>query len=278
MSLRIWLKANLSRSKYRRLVRIARPVLGWWHRNDLNRLALSLASDKWGSHWYTQHYQRYFEPLKNKRLNVLEIGIGGYDAPDMGGASLHMWKAYFRKSRIVGIDLYDKSGLSGHRIDVRQCDQTDSEALLRLSKEYGGFDIIIDDGSHVNEHVINTFKVLFPLLRQDGIYAVEDTQTAYWPTWGGGINNPQNSMEIFKSLADGLNHVEYPRADYTPNYFDQNIVEIAFLHNLIFIRKGNNDEKTNAPELIQHELAELHATGDARVTKQGEPNSASIRA
>jgi hypothetical protein len=278
MSLSSWLKANLSRSKYRRLVRMARPVLGWWHRNDLNRLALSLRSDKWGSHWYTQHYQRYFEPLKNKRMNVLEIGVGGYDSPDLGGASLHMWRAYFRNSRIVGIDLYDKSGLSGRRIDVRQCDQTDSEALLRLSKEYGGFDIIIDDGSHLNEHVIKTFKVLFPLMRQNGIYVVEDTQTAYWPTWGGGINNPQNSMEFFKSLADGLNHVEYPRADYVPNYFDQNIVEIAFLHNLIFIRKGNNDEKTNAPELIQHELAELRATGDARVTKQGEPNSTSIRA
>jgi hypothetical protein len=25
-----------------------------------------------------QHYQRYFWVLKNKRLNVLEIGVGGY--------------------------------------------------------------------------------------------------------------------------------------------------------------------------------------------------------
>lgn len=272
MSLTTWLKANLSQSKYRRLVRIARPVLGWWHRNDLNRLALSLRSDKWGSHWYTQHYQRYFEPLRNKRLNLLEIGVGGYDAPDLGGASLHMWKAYFRKSRIVGIDLYDKSALSGHRIDIHQCDQTDSEALLRLSSEYGGFDIIIDDGSHLNEHVIKTFKVLFPLLRQDGIYVVEDTQTAYWPAWGGGIENPQTSIAFFKSLVDGLNHVEYPIAGYVPNYFDQNIVEIAFFHNLIFIRKGNNDEKTNAPELIQRELAQLAATDDTRVN-QASPTS-----
>jgi hypothetical protein len=257
MSLRSWLQANLSPSNYHRLVRIAKAMLGWWYRNDLICLARLFSTDKWESHWYAQHYQRYFAMLKNKRLNVLEIGVGGYGLldKDKGGASLRMWKAYFRKSRIVGIDLYDKSHLSEHRIDIRRCDQTDSETLLRLSSEYGGFDIIIDDGSHLNEHVIKTFRVLFPLLRQNGIYVVEDTQTAYWPSWGGGIGNPQSLMAFFKGLADGLNYVEFPIANYEPNYFDQNIVEIAFFHNLIFIRKGNNDEKANWPELIQRELA-----------------------
>jgi hypothetical protein len=261
MSLRSWLQENLPPFQYRRLVRIAKATLAWWYRNDLNRLARLFGTDKWGSHWYTQHYHRYFRALKNKRLNVLEIGVGGYELVDEGGGSLRMWRAYFRKSRIVGIDFYDKSHLSEHRIDVRQCDQTDSEALLRLSSEYGGFDIIIDDGSHLNEHVIKTFRVLFPLLRQNGFYIVEDTQTAYWPSWGGGIRNPQNLMAFFKGLADGLNHVEYPIANYEANYFDRNIVEIAFFHNLIFIRKGNNDEKPNVPELIQREVAAVHAVG-----------------
>ena len=257
--LRTCLKTNLSPSQYRYLVRIARAVLGWWYRNDLNRLALLFRTDKWGRHWYTQHYQRYFQPLKGKRLNVLEIGVGGYENSDVGGESLRMWKAYFRKSQIVGIDVYDKTHLREHRIDIRQCDQTDSEALLRLSSEYGGFDIIVDDGSHLNQHVIETFHVLFPLLRQNGIYVVEDTQTAYWPTWGGGIGNPSNSMAFFKKLVDGLNHVEYPIEGYEPDYFDQNIVEIAFFHNLIFIRKGNNGEKTNTPELIQRESVAAQA-------------------
>ncbi len=254
MSLKSWLQVSLPPARYRRLVRIAKAVPGWWHRNDLNRLAQLFGTDKWGGHRYTQHYQRYFRPLKNKRLNVLEIGVGGDERLDKGGTSLRMWKAYFRRSRIVGIDLYDKSQLSEHRIDIRQCDQTDSEKLLRLSAEYGGFDIIIDDGSHLNAHVIQTFKLLFPALRDDGIYVVEDTQTAYWPRWGGGMSAPDSSMAFFKGLADGLNHVEYPIENYKPSYFDQNIVEIAFFHNMIFIRKGNNNEKTNAPEMIQQEL------------------------
>ncbi len=255
MRLKAWVQKNLSPSMYGRLVRTARALLGWWWRNDLNRLALLFHTDKWGAHWYTQHYQRYFQPLKGKGLNLLEIGVGGYENSNQGGESLRMWKAYFRNSRIVGIDLYDKTHLCEHRIDIRQCDQTDSESLHRLSSEYGGFDIVIDDGSHLNEHVIKTFRVLFPLLRPNGIYVIEDTQTAYWPTCGGGRTNPQNSMEFFKDLADGLNYVEYPVEEYKPDYFDQHIVEIAFFHNLIFIRKGSNDEKPNVPELIQRELA-----------------------
>jgi len=242
-------------------VRIKRSILAWWYRNDLSRLALLFGTDKWGSHWYTQHYRRYFEPLKNKRLNLLEIGVGGYDKLGEGGESLRMWKAYFRSGRIVGIDIHDKTRFREHRVDIRQCDQTDSEALLRLSSEYGGFDIIIDDGSHINEHVVKTFGILFPLLRQNGIYVVEDTQTAYWPTWGGGINKPQSSMAFFKGLADGLNHVEYPIANYEPNYFDRNIVELAFFHNLVFIRKGNNDEKANVPELVQRDLVAVAGRG-----------------
>ena len=259
--LRTQLKGTLSPSQYRFLVQRAKSVLRWWYRNDLNRLALLFRTDKWGSHWYTQHYRRYFHPLRHKCLNILEIGVGGYENSDAGGESLRMWKAYFRKSQIVGIDISDKTHFSEHRIDIRQCDQTDSEALTHLSAEYGGFDIIVDDGSHLNQHVIKTFKVLFPLLRRNGVYVVEDTQTAYWPTWGGGIDNPDSSMAFFMKLAHGLNHAEYPIEGYEPTYFDKNIVEIAFLHNLIFIRKGNNNEKTN----IRIDSASAKALGMAPI-------------
>jgi hypothetical protein len=223
-------------------------------RNDLNRLATHFCTDKWNSHWYTQHYQRYFEPFKNRKINLLEIGVGGYKNSQAGGESLRMWKAYFPKARIVGIDLCDKTSFAENRIDIRQCDQTDSEKLRQISSEYGGFDIIIDDGSHLSHHVIETFHILFPLLRPNGIYAIEDTQTSYWPGWGGGMNNPNSLMAFFKRLTDGLNYVEYPIENYAPTDFDKHIVEIAFFHNLIIIRKNNNDERTNVPRLIQVEI------------------------
>lgn len=78
-------------------------------------------------------------------------------------------------------------------------------------------------------------------------------------------------MAFFKKLADGLNHVEYPIEGYEPDYFDQNIVEIAFFHNLIFIRKGNNDEKTNTPKLIQREVVALRTRPRFTISKTVKP-------
>lgn len=243
-------KARLNRE----LNSLSKAILAWWHRKDLTRLACIYGTDKWGAHWYTKHYQRFFAPLRNRRLNILEIGVGGYHNPDEGAHSLRMWKAYFRRGRIVGIDVYDKSSLAERRIDIRQCSQTDGAALRQLSAEYNGFDIIIDDGSHLNADVVNTFTILFPLLRNEGIYVIEDTQTSYWPSWGGSIDNAESSMNFVKRLVDGLNYAEFPIPGYTPGEFEKTIVQITFLHNLILIIKGRNDETTSYPSLLEAEI------------------------
>jgi hypothetical protein len=223
-------------------------VQAWWYQRDLNRLARLFGTDKWGSHWYTQHYQRYFDAIRRTPLTLLEIGIGGYDESNQGGNSLRMWKHYFRKGQIIGIDVYDKTVLREPRIEVRQCHQTDAVALRALAEEFGGFDIIIDDGSHRNTDVIGAFEILFPLLKAPGIYAVEDMQTAYWSRWGGGKPGaPGTSMAFFKRLIDALNHQEYPEPSYSPTYYDRHVLELAFFHNLVVIRKGHNSETSNLP-------------------------------
>jgi len=221
--------------------------------NNLKELAIIYGSDKWNPHWYTPHYQRRFQSLRKKRLNILEIGVGEYGKPNKGGASLRMWKRYFPYSRIYSIDIYDKSALQEDRIAIFRGNQADEKFLKDIYQQIGSLDIVIDDGSHVNSHVITSFKALFPLLNDNGIYVVEDTQTSYWPKYGkeqyGGdsdnLNNPTTIMGFFKSLSDGLNHAEFIRPGYSPNYFDKHIVSMHFYHNLIFIYKGHNDEGSN---------------------------------
>jgi len=255
-------------------------LLSWFFRNNLNRLAELFGSDKWGSHWYTQHYQRYLSHLRHLPLNILEIGIGGYDDPQGGGESLRMWKTYFRNSKIVGIDLHSKRHIAQRRIDVRQLDQTDRDGLISLSNEYGGFDIVIDDGSHLNADVITTFRILFPILKANGVYAIEDMQTSYWPTFGGGINNEESAMEFIKKRLDGLNYREIPdpcyqlsefdrcrddsASQYAISEFDKHIVEIAAFHNLIVVRKGVNDEPSNIPLSVEREAMQLKISNRCR--------------
>lgn len=205
-------------------------------------------TDKWGSHWYLQHYQTHFRALRSKRLNVLEIGVGGYSDPDLGGASLRMWKAYFPNANIFGLDVHNKRNLEEDRIKIFQGSQIDETFLRTVVNQIGGADIVVDDGSHVNKHVIRTFEVLFPLLRNPGIYAIEDTQTSYWPRFGGSsrdMSDRSTTMGYFTSLVHSLNYEETLRENYAPTDFDRHIVAIHFYHNLIFICKGDNSEGSN---------------------------------
>lgn len=182
-----------------------------------------------------------FSGIRKKEFNLLEIGIGGYEGQTVGGESLKMWKAYFPYAQIHGLDILDKSAAKENRITIWQGSQTDPEILHRMNSSSGGFDVIIDDGSHRNEHIIPTFQILFPLLKSGGVYFVEDTQTSYWPEYGGSPeihdHTDLTAMGYFKNLADGLNYEEYRTADYKSSYFDKAIDSLFFWHNLIAVRK-----------------------------------------
>ncbi len=239
------LKARLARAeleKFRR--RWAEPAACFFS-GSLRNLAQIYGSDKWGAHWYAQHYQKHFVHLRRKSIILLEIGIGGYKEPQAGGASLRMWRKFFPRGKIYGIDIEDKTPHDERRIRTFKGDQTDENFLRRVINEIGAPDIIIDDGSHLNKHVVQTFKILFPMLAEHGFYAAEDLQTAYWPEYGGTserLDSPETSMGFFRQLTDGLNHEEYIRPGYQPTYFDEHIIALHFYHNLVIIEKGLNNE------------------------------------
>jgi hypothetical protein len=129
-------------------------------------------------HNYVELYDKYFYDLKDKKINILEIGMGNYPT---NGYSLRMWLEYFTKAKIFIIDNnnnnfkcdfeYDKS-----RVFFHVCDQSNEKDLKKFINTINNkFDIIIDDGSHNPKHQILTYKLFFPLiLKNEGIYIVED--------------------------------------------------------------------------------------------------------
>jgi len=130
--------------------------------------------------------------------------------------------------------------------------QVDEQFLEELVRTIGRLDIVIDDGSHLNHHVLRTFELLFPRLSQDGIYVIEDTQTSYWCTYGGSsteLDRVDTVMGFLKTLVDGVNYEEFEAEHYGPSYYEQNIVAIHFYHNLVFIQKGLNKEGSNRKEI-----------------------------
>ena len=243
-----FLRSKLSVTQFRRLRNLYHDLIASGYGFNLNRLAKIYGTDKVGDHNYTPHYISHFRKFKFKSINLLEIGVGGYNDIHKGANSLRMWKKYFPFGQIFGIDIFDKSPLEEPRIKIFRGSQVDVNFLEDVVMRTGELDIIIDDGSHINEHVIQTFKLLFPKLKDGGIYVIEDTQTSYWEDFGGDskdLKNSNTTMNFFKHLTDSMNNEEFVIDRYEKTIFDKKIVSMHFYHNLIFIYKGDNNEKSN---------------------------------
>ncbi len=213
--------------------------------HDLGALSIANGSDKWGGwHWYTPHYEHHFARLRDRPVRLLEIGIGGYTDPNLGGAGLRLWRRWFCRGLVCGLDLHPKPGVEGSRIRTVQGDQTDAALLDSLGRTAGPFDIVVDDGSHVCEHVIHTFHRLFPHVCPGGLYVIEDLQTSYWAEFGGSdvnLTGGWTTVGFLKTLLDGLHHPEYDQGpDHQPSYTDLHIAGVHFYRNIAFVEKGLN--------------------------------------
>ncbi len=131
---------------------------------------------------YLRWYNPFFLPLAEKEIKLLEIGI------DKGG-SLVMWKDYFQKGSITGVDIKLPGGFTPpERVKMYEGDQRDTEFLRRVAEKEApeGFDIIIDDGSHYGKNTKITFWTLLPHLKKGGFYVIEDWATGYLKNWSDG--------------------------------------------------------------------------------------------
>ncbi|MEM8659671.1 MAG: class I SAM-dependent methyltransferase, partial [Pseudomonadota bacterium] len=155
------------------------------------------ALNKW-LHYFPV-YSRELARFRNRPVTFLEIGV-------FRGGSLPMWKGYFHdESTLVFVDIDPEC--KAHELEgthIRIGDQADAAFLKSLSEEFGPFDVVLDDGSHICAHQIASFETLWPELRDEGLYLVEDCHTSYWPGFGGGYRNEASFIEYAKRLVDGM--------------------------------------------------------------------------
>lgn len=187
---------------------------------------------------YLPIYERYFSPYRDRRILFLEIGTG------QGGSS-QMWKHYFGPAaQIVTIDVREEClQFADEQVAVRIGDQSDPAFLASLVEEFGAPDIVLDDGSHQNDHVNASFQFLFPRMPREALYFVEDTHTAYWPGWGGGLGKPGTIIERAKLLVDELHagnpyHRKQLGQDLPSSEIGAMIRGIHFYDSVVVFEKG----------------------------------------
>lgn len=129
-------------------------------------------------HGYTPIYEICFEPIRDRPIKFLEIGVGG-------GESIRTWLEYFPKATVYGVDLVHDTNYW----NTPQPRVTDFEDRYRfvqgsqscttfwacfLADEGVDWNVIVDDGSHILSDMITTFNALWPHVLKGGLYCVED--------------------------------------------------------------------------------------------------------
>jgi hypothetical protein len=189
---------------------------------------------------YFDVYHRHFERFRDRPVTVLEFGV-------WHGGSLQMWRHYFgRQAAIHGVDIDPRCARleePGTRIFIG--DQADRDFLQRVGAEVGPVDVLIDDGGHTMEQQIATFEVLYPMMREDGVYLVEDLHTSYWRKYGGGHRRPGTFIEYAKELVDKLNAWHSREPGLVVDAFTRATRSIHFYDSIIVFERARVDPPTH---------------------------------
>jgi hypothetical protein len=154
---------------------------------------------KW--HHYLPIYDRYLTSWRGKPVRMLEIGVSK-------GGSMQLWRKFLGPDAILfGIDIDPAcAAFDGLAAQVRIGSQDDAAFLRNVVAEMGGVDIVLDDGSHVSNHIRASLDVLYPLLSDGGLYLIEDLHACYWSNYGGGYGRRGSFMEAVKTMIDDMHH------------------------------------------------------------------------
>ena len=126
-----------------------------------------------GGHDYVKgFYDKEFARYQDKEISLLEIGISG-------GASLVLWSKYFEKGNIVGIDIQDRVPDKYRNID-RVTHIIKDAYTYEVAESFGKFDIVIDDGPHTLDSMIQCIRLYLDKVNEGGILVIEDIQDVEW--------------------------------------------------------------------------------------------------
>ncbi len=173
---------------------------------SLNNLFEKYGSDK-NKHGYDFLYAYLFSKI-SKTPRILEIGIGTNNeniASNMGGkgkpgASLKAFSDYFPNSEIYGADVDTNILFNSGNIKTFYLDQNNIESFHNVKIENKHFDLIIDDGLHMQSANLNTIRFALQKLKLGGLLVIEDIPTSALGTWkiiNNLVKKPFN-LEIIK--------------------------------------------------------------------------------
>lgn len=217
--------------------------------NDLKHYGYLFKCNKIMQFGYHRFYHKELNEYKNKNMGIIEIGIDQFK-------SIDMWKQYFPKAFIYGIDIHIQ--YEDPRIKIYKADQNNIFQLETIRQDIKHpIYVIIDDGSHLPSHQLNSFDYLFSnVLEEGGTYIIETIEVSYWKrgeTYHNATNygylHPESIVEKFKLVLDYVNSFTFhdlKLLNENTNFLSQKtkdqILSITFAQNCIIIKKKQFDD------------------------------------
>ena len=201
---------------------------------NLTRLGTFYGTDK-VVQGFTDVYDPRLGPGRLTVRRVLEVGV-------FFGASLRMWRDYFPSAHVVGLDTF--SGVDGWtnvwgdgrratfpdadrflrewrrgmhpRIQLLVGNQSDEHSMRDVVRRLQGsppFDIIVEDGSHLNHDQQTNLVQLLPLLVPGGLYILEDLHCSMQ----SGFDDPRGSYHTTLRALQRFNKTREMRSRHLSN-------------------------------------------------------------
>jgi len=221
-------------------------------KKTFTELLIESKSDKYERHHYEQYYAKWLEPYRSKPgVKVLELGA-------RDGKSMQLWNEYFDDpSRIVGLAYgpftqnIDSTAAELEKISILHGDQSKRETMDILVRQ-GPWDVVIDDASHVPQHVAFSLFSLWNSVEPGGIYVIEDLETSYWPhdteIYGYHLNHTGIGAGAECSVVTKLEQIQQVLArhqigaeELSVMPGDRDICSVEWGMNLVVLRKCESD-------------------------------------
>lgn len=171
-------------------------------------------------HGFTETYERLFQNVRDKNINMLELGV-------YQGRSIAMWSDYFKNGKIYGIDInlcqYKKAKeeldkLGAFKNKNVQLDEYDvkTDEFKKYIETLPMLDIVIDDALHLSTTQFKNFILISEKMAPGGVYVVEDIEKpmGFIKEFGeilGGVSNKNSGFSKnskFTSLINEIDSIE----------------------------------------------------------------------
>lgn len=207
--------------------------------NSLEKLFIKYGCDKAniyrnifkGGNGYAKFYLKHLRKLKNKKINILEIG-------SLEGSSAVAFSKFFKKSKIYCFDInisnfkYASKNISVFGLDASK-EKSVNEVLKVIGKEKGIiFDVIIDDGSHKLDDILKFLKIFFKHLKNNGFYIIEEFK---FPNYYRHLNVPGEPK--IEKLLSSISRKKYLKSNILTKNFQKELFQAVDYFKMY---KGNN--------------------------------------